>query len=304
LWFRGDAAALIEALTFGALLDFWLATGFLWTGWLEPRWHWALAGLLILWWAVGFWRNSRPQVLASTEPSASLELLLQRWLEARQAYLRSDWTEAERILRASLLENPRDPQSALLLARVLRRAGYLQEAQTELSRLRKLDEALPWMPEIEREKETIQRWFDDSQEEEDSAEPATISRSRNDSPRPQSATEQDETVAAISLVASGLPVAAAAGSIDDQIDYGAEPDHLSGNVGAPVAESSRRRDDEPREDQTSARNTNTTTVQADRKSEPESTPVTASRPLLPPRTTGGDVSERRPPSAEPRRRAA
>lgn len=163
LWFRGDASALSEALAFAAVFDLWVMSHFVWTGWLEDRTRWLLTALLIGWWGIGFWRNSRRDVLGTRKPDITPEQLLALWISARQAYLQCDWSAAEKQLRELLALAPRDPQAGLLLVRVLRRSGYLQESRVELGRLRKLDEAAGWIAEIDREEALIDQWLEDAQ---------------------------------------------------------------------------------------------------------------------------------------------
>ena len=71
-----------------------------------------------------------------------------RYLMALDAYLAGNWNETERIARAILRRNRRDPDTILLLATLCRHTGRLAEASAWLDRLETLESAEKWADEI------------------------------------------------------------------------------------------------------------------------------------------------------------
>lgn len=70
---------------------------------------------------------------------------------ALQAYLRGNLSWAESLVRQTLHDNPRDVESALLLAAIWRRRQQWDAAEKLLRNLARLETAAPWLWEIERE---------------------------------------------------------------------------------------------------------------------------------------------------------
>ncbi|MBC7078172.1 MAG: tetratricopeptide repeat protein [Synergistales bacterium] len=77
--------------------------------------------------------------------------------QALHAYLRGDRALAESLVRNRLRQDPQDVEAALLLASVWRRQGRLTAARSLLSKLRKVERAAPWLFEIDRELEILDR---------------------------------------------------------------------------------------------------------------------------------------------------
>ncbi len=243
LWFRGDGRALAEALGFAALLDLWIVASFGLTGWLDPRLRGGIGLVLVGWWLVGFWRNSRTQVLRSNSRSIDPQLRDRLWTDARQAYLRSEWPRAEELLRQLVELDPRDPPTGLLLARVLRRSGYLLEAAAEIGRLKRFDESLPWRTELDREETLVQQWLEAARERQ-AVDQERVAGANDDADSTDRSDDRD-----VRAVAEGNNESMAEDreeANDGAIRESPEDpirDHLSGNGGAPVAESERERQD-------------------------------------------------------------
>ena len=78
-----------------------------------------------------------------------------RYLMALGAYLAADWSRAEKIARAILRRNRRDPDTLLLLATICRRTGRPALAAEYLDRLARLDSAEKWSWEIAAERAAL-----------------------------------------------------------------------------------------------------------------------------------------------------
>ena len=75
-----------------------------------------------------------------------------RYLLALDAYLAGKWAETERIAKAILRRNRRDPDTILLLATLCRHTGRYAEAGEWLDRLESLESAVKWAEEIATER--------------------------------------------------------------------------------------------------------------------------------------------------------
>jgi thioredoxin-like negative regulator of GroEL len=73
------------------------------------------------------------------------------FIQAQTEYLKGNWDESEWLLRQRLSTAPRDVESRLLLLTTYRRKGQPEKAFEQLRFLRKLDDALEWQDELERE---------------------------------------------------------------------------------------------------------------------------------------------------------
>ena len=78
-----------------------------------------------------------------------------RYLMALDAYLSGNWNETERIAKAILRRNGRDPDTILLLATLCRHAGRYAEAGSWLDRLESLESAEKWAEEIAIERSAL-----------------------------------------------------------------------------------------------------------------------------------------------------
>lgn len=95
-----------------------------------------------------------------------------RYLMALEAYLSGNWNETERIARAILRRNRRDPDTILLLATLCRHAERYAEAAAWLDRLETLETAEKWAEEIAFERAELAEAA--AGEEEEDAPPEVI----------------------------------------------------------------------------------------------------------------------------------
>ena len=104
--------------------------------------------------------------------------------QAQREYLKGHWTEAESLLNRRLESEPRDMESRLLYATMLRHIRRLKDARMELNLLQKFDESIQWEFEIRREWQLID--LIEQAEEDDILDEATF-----ESPHGLGATEGD-----------------------------------------------------------------------------------------------------------------
>lgn len=155
LWWRGRLAALPTAIAFAAATNFLLVARFIYPEWLT-------LGLVRMagWVGVAVWlfcvlRSVRdmPGLLNPRQASGRPD----RFVEAHQAYLRSQWAEAESLLTDCLSVEHRDPPAMLLLAGVYRHTGRIEAAERLIEELRLTEVADRWWLEIEAEEKRLQR---------------------------------------------------------------------------------------------------------------------------------------------------
>ncbi len=158
LWWRGRLSAIPPALAFGAALNLMLVMRFLYPEWLT-------SGLVRLgcWIGVAIWiffvvRAVRelPGLIAPRTVSDEPD----RFPEARDAWLRGDWTEAEGLLSDLLAIESRDPPALLLLCGVYRNTGRLDAASQLIEEIRRLEVADAWWLEIATEERRVERLRD------------------------------------------------------------------------------------------------------------------------------------------------
>ena len=155
LWFRGEVLGLLTATAFASLLNLLLVATFIWPELVHPVvWY---AGWLIVtvFWCCGFWRSVRrwPELTGRALAGAGEDLFIQ----AQAEYLKGHWFEAETLLRQLLRHCNRDVDVLLMLATLYRRTGRLDEAEKQLDRMDRLDEARKWRWEIAQERETLKQ---------------------------------------------------------------------------------------------------------------------------------------------------
>ncbi len=145
---------------YGAASGFWLASGFavllngaIYCQWIAPD-NAAGPVRIPLWIALGaYWvwakhweRRRWEQAIVLADEGAD-DLLR----KAQRAFLKRDWSEAERLLRCVLAMMADDIEARLLLASVLRRAGRQAEAWRQLRRAEQTVGSTRWQWEIHRE---------------------------------------------------------------------------------------------------------------------------------------------------------
>lgn len=150
---RGSWAALGLAVGFTLLLNLVLVGTLLWSDFLPVGARtlmWALTGLVWVGSAVysRFWDGGHAGPGPSDRPGDA-------YPEAQELYLKGNWFEAERILAKLLKRNPRDLESRLMLATLLRHTGRRDEAARQLDRLERFEGSSKWVLEISRERQRL-----------------------------------------------------------------------------------------------------------------------------------------------------
>jgi hypothetical protein len=155
LLLRPTWSAWLGSVLLSAIFQVALAATVLWPELLPPDARNALWVVFFGGWIAGLllsWRFVRKE-----EQLASEREVDDTYPQALHAYLRGDRALAESLLRNRLRRDPQDVEAALLLASVWRRQGRLTAARSLLSKLRKVERAAPWLFEIERELEILDR---------------------------------------------------------------------------------------------------------------------------------------------------
>lgn len=177
LWIKGSVAGLTLALAFSVLLNVLILGTLVWPAWLETRLRFVCALGAGLLWLAALWetrcelkriaakrREEEKQSEAAEETDYANPIELtetenhpndDRLAEAQKHYLRSDWVEAEQILRRAIRADRRDVEVRLWYAMLLRRTGRLNQAQRRLDRLELFDAAEPWRFEISEERRLL-----------------------------------------------------------------------------------------------------------------------------------------------------
>jgi len=149
-WRYGDVRSMLIAVLFGAILSTaWVGT-LIWPLWLSP-WRlgmlWTVVSLSAL---VSLVHNGmHGLLLRAHSPKGCPDSLL---AEAQSHYLKANYFEAEQLLAPYCSGREPDMEACLLLAGILRRSARYPQAIDLLDRLGRLDRAVFWMDEIEREK--------------------------------------------------------------------------------------------------------------------------------------------------------
>jgi hypothetical protein len=171
LWWRGRLSAIPTALAFAAALNLMLVMQFLYSEWLDSS-----LVKLGCWVGVAVWLffvtraiRELPDLIAPRTVSDEPD----RFPEARDACLRSDWSEAEGLLSDVLAIEPRDPPALLLLCSVYRSTGRLEAATQLIEEIRRLEVADTWWLEIAAEERRIERMKEADQESDANTDSAT-----------------------------------------------------------------------------------------------------------------------------------
>ncbi len=141
------------ALGFGFVASITLAGCGFWTELIsDESKRWLCAGCLLCWLTLSLlgWELTRyfDRWLLYDEEG-------DRFLLALDSYLSGRWTEAEKIARAILKRNKRDPEILLFLATLHRHQGETAEALEILDQLDRMENTGKWSFEIEREREAL-----------------------------------------------------------------------------------------------------------------------------------------------------
>ena len=155
LWWRGRLSGLSAAIPFAIAINLFLVTRFIYPGWISPGLVSMAFWVGIVAWLFYVSRSIRelPALLAPRQISEEPDL----FPEARQAYLRGNWTRAEELLNRVLSIEPRDPPALLLLCGVLRHTDRLESAEILLEQVARLEVSDSWFLEIEAEANRMKR---------------------------------------------------------------------------------------------------------------------------------------------------
>jgi len=154
LWWRGRLVALLHAVAFAVVVNFYLFCRFVYPQWLP-------SGVLdfLFWFTLVTWiglliRDAKAlpvifhQMTVTNDNSGS-------FTDALCHALKGQCHEAEGLLTDMLAIEPRDPPSLLLLASVYRRTHRLEAANLLLREIRNLEVADGWWLEIQAEQDRV-----------------------------------------------------------------------------------------------------------------------------------------------------
>lgn len=151
MWCAGRSSGLLLAAAFAALLNLSLISAWVW----PEIFSWDIKVGLWLTTSVGWLLLVAYQFRATTREDEPLSVAAPNqdalFIQAQTEYLKGNWDESEWLLRQRLSTAPRDVESRLLLLTTYRRKRQPDQALEQLRFLRKLDEALEWQDELERE---------------------------------------------------------------------------------------------------------------------------------------------------------
>lgn len=181
LWLHGHWRSLCIAVIFAIALNLTLVATLIWPALLGETYPMVAWPALMVVWLVAMLTSLRnvdrwsqvPAIssrVAESRADDSTELGDTLFIRAQREYLKGHWTEAATLLTRELQRNPRDVESRLLLATLMRRRQEWEAAREQLSILLRFDESINWKHEIGREQELIER---DQQESLEGSEPAS-----------------------------------------------------------------------------------------------------------------------------------
>jgi len=155
LWWRGDWRALLTALGFAAAVNLALVSSFLWPEMLpSPLLAIGWVGILAFW-TICIWHGRRcvPRI-RGVHSNREHDTLFVR---AQAEYLRGHWFEAETLIGQLLDQQNSDVDAQLMLATLYRRTGRIEDGQSKLQELERMDGAEKWALEMAREREMLDR---------------------------------------------------------------------------------------------------------------------------------------------------
>jgi hypothetical protein len=163
LWWRGRLSALPAAIAFALALN-----GLLVTRYIYPEWMASGLVSMAFWIGVIAWGfyvvRSIRELPALIAPRTVCDRP-DRFPDARAAYLRGDWPEAEALLTEVLAIEPRDPPALLFLTGVYRQTGRLEAAEILLNEIGKQEVADTWWLEVQAEARRLERAIRSSQKQ-------------------------------------------------------------------------------------------------------------------------------------------
>ena len=128
-----------------------------WSEWIPAASHKTLWLMLGIAWVLGILISSQMESsLRQAEEKRARAATAEDTLPlAQTAYLRSEFYEAERILRERLAKFPEDVPARLLLASTLRQQNRKNDALAQLTQLETNSTVGSWLFEVHREKELL-----------------------------------------------------------------------------------------------------------------------------------------------------
>ncbi len=160
LWYRGKISSLLVAVGFSILLNLALVSTFLWPWSLGETFPVVAWPMILLIWAVSAWvayhRLTDVMSVPVSEKVADPSQPDTLFNQAQREYLGGHWDEAELLLERRIAHAPRDMESRLLLATLLRHSRRLEQASEQLNDMQRFDESLEWDFEIDRERQLIE----------------------------------------------------------------------------------------------------------------------------------------------------
>lgn len=162
LWWRGRLSALSAAIPFTIGINLFLVTRFIYPGWIAPGLVSMAFWVGIIAWFFYLARSIRelPNLLSPREVSQEPDLFPQ----ARAAFLRGNWTKAEKLLTEVLSIEPRDPPALLLLTSIYRHTDRLESAELLLEQISRLEVSDGWFLEIAIEGKRLQSAIEAAQQ--------------------------------------------------------------------------------------------------------------------------------------------
>ena len=159
LWFRGQMSSLVVAMGFSVLLNLALIASFLWPESLGETFPAVVWPIILLIWTTSTWiaYHGLTDVMSVpvSEKVADPQQPDTLFNQAQREYLGGHWEEAESLLRRRIEHAPRDMESRLLLATLLRHTRRLKEAREQLNSIQRYDESVEWEFELDREKQLV-----------------------------------------------------------------------------------------------------------------------------------------------------
>ena len=155
LWNYGSWFDMGWAIIFGLLFNCALVFNLVWTEVLGPQGNMVLWVMLGIMWAVSLFSSETNASETASYNDSKKHPKADFFRDAQTHYLKRNWLEAEQILVEMLSENQKDAEARLLLATLYRRTKRYQEAEQQLTILRKWRGAESWWTEIERETRVI-----------------------------------------------------------------------------------------------------------------------------------------------------